>query len=167
MTRAVLDSSVIIALSHLNHFQAIPKVFTETIIPKAVYDEICIKGKGLTGSRMLSNALKQHKVTVTKPENVELVKALLDPLGRGEAEAITIASTIKPDYIVLDDRLARRKAQTMGLNVIGTLRILGLMNKKNLLSLEKLLDSLNALSTIGFHVSEQVIQEYIKSLEKT
>jgi predicted nucleic acid-binding protein len=116
---------------------------------------------------MLSNALKQHKVTVTKPENMELVKALLDPLGRGEAEAIAIASTIKPDYIVLDDRLARRKAQTMGLNVIGTLRILGLIYKKNLLSLEELLDSLNALNTIGFHVSEQVIQEYIKSLEKT
>lgn len=60
---------------------------------------------------------------MVKPENQELVKALLDPLGRGEAEAIAIASFIKPDYLVLDDRLARRKAQNMGLNVIGTLRV--------------------------------------------
>lgn len=167
MTQAVLDSSVIIALSHLNRFQALNKVLTDIIIPQAVYDEICVKGKGLTGSRELSNAWKQNKVTVTKPENVALVKALLDPLGRGEAEAIALASTIKPDYIVLDDRLARRKAQNMGLNVIGTLRILRLMYENKILSLEDLLDSLNILNTIGFHVSEQLIHEYLKSVEKT
>ncbi|MFP3952389.1 MAG: DUF3368 domain-containing protein, partial [Candidatus Bathyarchaeia archaeon] len=115
MTRAVLDSSVIIALSHLKHLQTIDGLFTETIIPRAVYKEICVKGKGLTGSRELSDAIKQQKVEVVKPENKELVKALLDPLGRGEAEAIALASSIKPDYIVLDDRLARRKAQNMGL----------------------------------------------------
>lgn len=167
MTNAVLDSSVIIALSHLNRFQAIDRVFTETIIPKAVYDEICVKGKGLTGSRELNNAIKQHKVTVIKPENVDLVKALMNPLEGVEAEAIALTSVIKPDYIVLDDRHARRKAQNMGLNVIGTLRVLRDMYKNKLLSLEELLDALNVLDTIGFHVSEQVIQEYIKSLEKT
>jgi predicted nucleic acid-binding protein len=46
LTRAVLDSSVIIALSHLKHLQTIDGLFKETIIPRAVYEEICVKGKG-------------------------------------------------------------------------------------------------------------------------
>jgi predicted nucleic acid-binding protein len=121
------------------------------------------QGKGLTGSRELSKAIKQQKVKVVKPENQELVKALLDPLGRGEAEAIALASSIKPAYIVLDDRLARIKAQNMGLNVIGTLRVLRLMYKRNVFPFETLLASINTLETIGFHISEQVIQELMEA----
>jgi len=101
-----------------------------------------------------------------RPENQELVKALLDPLGGGEAEAIALASSLIPDYLVMDDRLARRKAQNMGLNVIGTLRVLRLMYNKKLLSYENLIESINALETMGFHISEKIIQELIKSLDK-
>jgi len=166
LTRAILDSSVIIALSQLKHLQTLDKLFTEIIVPEAVYNEVCIKGNELTGSSELFDAIKLQKIKVMRPENQELVKALLDPLGGGEAEAIALASSLIPDYLVMDDRLARRKAQNMGFNVIGTLRVLRLMYNKKLLSYENLIESINALETMGFHISEKIIQELIKSLDK-
>ena len=49
MSRAVLNSSVIIALSTLGYLDKIKQVFKHVLIAKSVHEEVCIKGRGLTG----------------------------------------------------------------------------------------------------------------------
>ena len=159
MTKAVLDSSVIIALSHTGYLDHLENIFTDPIIPQAVFNEICIKGHGLIGDRELRKAVNNRKIRVMKPQNNNLVEALIDPLGIGEAEAIALAIEENTDYLILDDRLARRKALNMRLPVIGTIRVLKMMYNQEVLESGSLIASLNALKEIGFRISDQVLKK--------
>ena len=94
-----------------------------------------------------------------KPQNNNLVEALIDPLGIGEAEAIALAIEENTDYLILDDRLARRKALNMRLPVIGTIRVLKMMYNQGVLESGSLIASLNALKEIGFRISDQVLKK--------
>jgi predicted nucleic acid-binding protein len=101
-------------------------------------------------------------VKIKRVTNCVTVNALLDPLGQGEAETITLAIEEEADYVVLDDRLARRKARTLGLNVIGTLRVLRMMLDSGLVSKEELAASLETLVQIGFRISTDIIEKVFK-----
>jgi predicted nucleic acid-binding protein len=59
-----------------------------------------------------------------------MFRLILDKLDEGESESIVLASELKADYIILDEKLARRKAGLLGLPVIGTLGILLISSEK-------------------------------------
>jgi predicted nucleic acid-binding protein len=127
LSKAVLNSSVIIALSNLGYLGKLPVIFERILVAKAVYEEISIAGQGLIGEHELQESVKANLIEVKEVKNRLLVNALLDPLDLGEAETITLASEDKADLIVLDDKSARRRAKAMDLNVVGTLRVLRMM----------------------------------------
>ena len=76
--KVVLDSSVIIALGHLGYIGNLKGVFDEVMIPQAVYEEICVKGRGLTGDRELREAMQKGLIGVKEIEDRVMVNALLD-----------------------------------------------------------------------------------------
>jgi predicted nucleic acid-binding protein len=164
VNKAVLNSSVIIALSVTGHLNKLKTIFKEILIAKAVYDEICIAGQGLIGDRELQEALKSKIIEVKEVKNRLLVNALLDPLAIGEAETITLASEERADQIVLDDKAARRRAKAMNLNVIGTLRILRMMYDAKLVDKHEVIESLKKLKTTGFRIGEDVIKKAAQEL---
>lgn len=164
MSKVVLNSSVIIALSMLGYLDKLKQIFKEILIAKAVYEEICIKGRGLIGERELLEAVKNNIIIVKDVKNRLLVNALLDPLAMGEAETITLASEEKADYIVIDDKLARRRAKSMKLNVIGTLRILRLMYDAKLIDKRETIKALEKLKETGFRISEDIANRVLRGL---
>lgn len=164
MSKAVLNSSVIIALSTLGYLDKLKHLFTQVLISKAVHDEICLKGRGLIGERELLEAVKTGIITVKDVKNRLLVNALLDPLAIGEAETIALTVEEKADYIVMDDKLARKRAKSMGLNVIGTLRVLRLMYDAQLIDKSQLLKSLEKLKETGFRISDKLLKKVAKQI---
>jgi hypothetical protein len=67
-------------------------------------------------------------------------------LGPGEAEALMLALELREAVVVLDDALARRVAETLGLNVTGTLGLLLDAKRAGLITaVGPLLDQLEAL----------------------
>lgn len=70
----------------------------------------------------------------------------------------------RADYVALDDKLARARAKFMGLNVIGTLRVLRLMYDAKLIDKNQLLKSLETLREIGFRISDKVINETLRKI---
>ena len=164
MSKAVLNSSVIIALSTLGYLNKLSPLFKEILIAKAVFDEICSAGQGLIGERELQEAVKTNLIEVREVKNRLLVNAILDPLAMGEAETIALASEEKVDYIVLDDKLARRRAKAMKLNVVGTLRILRLMYDAKLIGKSEIIKGLEKLRETGFRISEDVVNKVTKEL---
>lgn len=103
-------------------------------------------------------------MTIKDVKNRLLVNALLDPLALGEAETIALAVDERADYVALDDKLARARAKSMGLNVIGTLRVLRLMYDAKLIDKNRLLKSLETLKEIGFRISDKVINETLTKI---
>jgi len=164
VSKVVLNSSVIIALSTLGYFNKLKQIFKEILIAKAVYEEICIKGRGLIGERELLEAVKNNIIIVKDVKNRLLVNALLDPLAMGEAETITLASEERADHIVIDDKLARRRTKSMKLNVIGTLRILRLMYDAKLIDKHELIKALEKLKETGFRISEDITNRVLRGL---
>jgi len=66
--------------------------------------------------------------------------------------------------VVLDDRLARRRAKSLGLKVIGTLRVLRMMLEYGLMEKEELVEALEKLGEIGFRISSEVVKEALRDL---
>ncbi len=164
MTKAVFNSSVIIALSTLGYLNKIKPLFDSVIIAKAVYEEISIAGEGLIGEKELKEATKTPLFQVKTPKNQILVTALLEPLAKGEAETIAIALEEKTDYIVLDDKAARRKAKAMKLNVIGSLRVLRMMYDNKIISKTNFISALKKLSETGFRITPETIDKVAHNL---
>jgi len=162
VSKAVLDSSAIIALSVLSHLNKLKHLFKETSVPRAVYEEVCIRGHGLIGDSELSEAVKKGVMKVKDVENRTLVNALIDPLARGEAETIALAVEENAEYIVMDDRLARRRAKNLGLNVIGTLRILRMMLDNGLIDKREILNAIEKLRETGFRINNKVVNKLLK-----
>ena len=164
MSRAVLDSSAIIALSVLSHLNKVKHLFKETLVSRAVYEEVCIRGHGLIGEAELSEAVKKGLIEIRDVEDRTVVNALVDPLALGEAETIALTVEENTEFIVMDDRLARRRAKNLGLNVIGTLRILRMMFENGLIDKKDFLNSIEKLRETGFRISDEVIDRVVREL---
>jgi predicted nucleic acid-binding protein len=85
----------------------------------------------------------------------------LDELGRGEAEAITLALQISADLFLTDDQEAARAARQLGLKVIGTVGLTLLAKRKGLIpSVRETLDLLQERG--GLYLSEAVRLEALR-----
>ncbi len=160
----VLDSSVIIALAEINMANIMEALGMEIIVPQAVYKEVVVKGRGRPGSGELENLARQVKVKVLAAQDRALVEALHNPLGMGESEAIALAVE-HGCTVILDDRIARIKARSMGLAVKGTIGLLRLAYDKGIIDKDKLIQALRALKEHGFRVSNSIINEILKKLK--
>ena len=160
----VINSSVIIALAEIGLTSIMVSLTVEVIVPRAVYEEVVVRGYGRPGSRELEELVRQGKVKLLSPHDRMLVEALHDPLGLGEAEAIALAIEYNC-VVVLDDRIARSKAKSMGLKVIGTVGLLRRAYDKGLLNKSRLIQALKQLRKHGFRISDEVVQEVLEKLE--
>ncbi len=134
----VINSSVVIALAEIGLTDIMILLTVEVIVPRAVYEEVVARGRGRPGSRELEELVQQGKVKLLSPRDRVLVEALHDPLGLGEAEAIALAVE-RNCVVVLDDRIARSKAKSMGLKVIGTVGLLRRAYDKGLIDRDGLI----------------------------
>jgi len=66
---------------------------------------------------------------------------------------------------VLDDRIARSKAKSMGLKVIGTIGLLRRAYDEGLVDRSGLVQALRKLREHGFRISDEIIQEVLEKLE--
>ncbi|MEB3786920.1 MAG: DUF3368 domain-containing protein [Desulfurococcales archaeon] len=160
----VLDSSAVIALAEISMADIIEALGVEIIVPQAVYEEVVVKGHGRPGSEELGDLIRRGKVRVLKPRNRALVEALHDPLGMGESEAMALAVE-RNCTVVLDDRIARLKAKSMGLAVKGTIGLLRLAYDKGIIDKYKLVQALGKLKEHGFRISDEIIINVLKKLK--
>ena len=162
--KAVLDSSVIIALSKLKRLEHLTHLFGEIMIPSAVYEEVCIRGRGLPGDKELREAVEKGVITIKNVRNRPLVVEFCRELSVGEAEAIALALEEGANFIILDDKLARKRAAELGLNVMGTLRVLRMFYDKGLMDKQVLVSEIRKLREHGFWVSDDVIKRILEEL---
>lgn len=135
----VSDSSVLIALHQIDQLDLLRLLFSEIVIPPAVAQETA--ASVVKPAWVIERALTQR----IGPE------ILAASLGRGETEAISLALEVTVRWVILDDRPARRLAQSLGLPVIGTLGILLAARRQGLLTAIR--PCLDALVDHHFHIA--------------
>ncbi len=121
MRAAVVDSSVLINLTHLNLVHELSWFFDRVYVPRAVHKEVNRKGRFRYRLKKLYSTGVLRRCTVANETNVSLLLAELD---LGEAEAIIQAQENDAPFFIGDEKRARDIASNMGQKPVGTLAIL-------------------------------------------
>ena len=125
MTTVVSNASPIIVLSKLGELGRLEELFTSITVVPEVYDEVVNRGKGKPGSQELKDEKFLHLTPVKDPMPLKELQTTRN-LGSGEAATLVLAKKIGADLVILDDKQARTIAESNGISVIGTMRILEL-----------------------------------------
>lgn len=151
----VSDSGPLIALAKIGKLNILRELFGEVIIPKAVWVEVVEKGEGKPGSDEVKNATWIKVVEVGDKLSIEILRKEIEA---GEAEAIVLAKELNADLIILDEKIPRIIAKSLGLKVAGSLALLFIAKKKGIIN-EDLEVILGELRAKGVRFSDKVVEE--------
>ena len=122
----IADSSALVALSIVSKLDVLEKLFGEVYVPRTVYDEVSKENKA--ESQELANYCKNKVLDIRSHANFNI------SLGQGESEAIILYSEKNADFLLCDDKKAKKFAQSFGVKVIGSLGILLKAKESGLIS---------------------------------
>ena len=106
---AVSNSSPLILYAGIGRLDLLGRVFTEVIVPPAVWEEVVAEGAGRPGAVEVA---RMPWIRRRALDHQGTALALLSELGPGEAEAIALRLKLgQPGPLLLDDRKGRRIAR--------------------------------------------------------
>ena len=120
MPEAISNTSPLLYLHRIGALEWLPQLFGEVWTPTAVVAEL---EEGRRCGYEVPDLSTLSWVQIVEPRSIPAGWLALD-LGRGEVAAMAMAVENPDRIVLLDDALARRTAQTAGLRVWGTLRIM-------------------------------------------
>lgn len=148
----VCNSSVLIILDKVGALHILKDLFRELLIPMAVRKEVF-------GRRKLPAFVKCIEIS----EPIAL-KILESNLKAGESEAICLYEEIDANLLIMDDLEGRRVAERLGINITGTLGVLLLAKRENLINAIKPL--LDEIVSHGFRVADELYKEILTKADE-
>ena len=153
--RWVVNSSPLILLGKTDNLELLGALTDVAAVPKAVVNEVGIKPDGVPILRVIEQNPPYRVVS----DEAVLPEIFSWDLGAGETQVIANALLHGADRVVIDDLEARRCARSMGLNVIGTLGIIG--RAKVAGRIERATPVIERLRESGLYVSEELVQRLL------
>jgi uncharacterized protein len=129
MRRVVADTSPLFYLLSIGHIDLLRQVFATVLFPRPC------RGNSVILPRRHSSARVEMNDDVS-----------LRALGAGEQAAIAVALSLRADLILIDERKGAHVAITRGFEVTGTLGILALAARRELIDLADAFPGSNGLS---------------------
>lgn len=114
---AILDAGPIFSLATIDQLNLLNHFFDELKIPNAVWEEVTLKDQS-TEVEKIKIFFKDKVQAIKKPNR------LLLTMDYGESEAVTLYEEMMANFLLIDDRKARKIAEGFGVNCIGTLGLL-------------------------------------------
>ena len=159
MRFAVIDSSPLINLVHLELASKLPLYFERVYIPRSVRTEVNRKSRFRYRLKKLYQTDAFRKCNAADDVNVRL---LLSEIHLGEAEALVQAQEQGAAFFIGDEKRARKIGENMGLKPIGILRIIARLH------LEGYADNPYSLvrklrKDLNYRVTDELIQRAIET----
>ena len=168
----IVNSSPLIVFGKLNRINVLLKLFKEIEISEGVYKEAILEGleKKFEDSLILKNYLDNGKIKIIKLESkyLELANKIqyLNNIGIGESQAIALAKQLNRKELIIDESLARETAKSLGLNPIGSLRVLILAYKESLFNEKEVKETINKMIKLKFRISAATLIRFWELFEK-
>jgi hypothetical protein len=147
----IADSGPLIALAGIECLHILPRLYLQVVVPNAVIDEIMAGAHLPAGHDVFEEAPWLERLEAPTPETT-----LSIVLGRGEAEAIALASQHPESLLLLDDRQARRAASALGIRATGSAGVLVRAKTEGLV--EAVRPLLLSMRQNGYYLSVRVIE---------
>jgi uncharacterized protein len=153
----VSDMGPIIALALIDRLDILQSLFESVIISEEVHKEL-LEG-GFSGHGLIP--YHEAKYLKVQPVSFPIDPLLVNVLDTGEATVIQLARETKADYVLIDERKARKIARDIfGLRVIGTVRILIEAKRKG--ALDCVRDALSRLKEAGYWIHDDIVRQALK-----
>lgn len=159
----VSNTSPIVNLAAIGYVHLLRDLFGPVTIPEAVYREIVVAGAGRPGAEEVEAA----DWIVTRPvRSSRLARAFEADVHTGEAEALALALDLEADWILLDERAARKLAASLGLRHTGLLGVLAKAKERSLIpALKPLMDALRREA--GFWISQALYDHVLQRVQES
>jgi predicted nucleic acid-binding protein len=145
-TIVITDTSCFIILDKIDALYLLPQLFAHVITTPEIAKEY---GKTLP-----------DWVTIKLVQNNLLQSEFNDLIDPGEASAIALAAEIKCDYLLTDDRAARKFAEQRGVAVKGSAGVLLYAKQQRIIPL--LRPYLQLIQQTNFRISPSLVDRLIK-----
>ena len=147
MTNKIIisDASCLIALDRINQLDLLQKIFTTILTTEEVQKEF---GEPLP-----------VWITIKQVKDSSKVKELETIVDKGEASAIALALEINDSVLIIDEKKGRKLAKQLDIHIIGTLKILLIAKKKEIIpSIKNIIEQ---LEKNNFRFSQSIINEIL------
>ena len=142
MPVVICDTSPIQYLYQIDFLELLPTLAGQVYVPEAVAAEL----KEGRRRNVLLPALEDLSWLIVRPVRDRTLLPLVTHLGDGEKEVLALGLETQDALLLLDDRDARRYAQTLELEISGTLGLLLRAKERGILdAVQPVLDRLQAL----------------------
>ncbi len=154
----VSDTSCTGYLIKINLLNLLQTIYGEIIVPQAVHDEILdleVKGHSIIEFK------SAEWIKVYPAIDLKNVKEYQHILDRGELEAISIAIDLDADLLIIDEKLGRTIAASIGFDVTGLVGIL--ITAKNKCLIPSIKKALDKVILLGGRISKHLYNIALKS----
>ena len=152
MKVVIADTAPINYLVLIGHVEILPKLFEKVVLPSAVKDELSNPETPTTVRKWI--AAPPQWLEIRHAGGLEGVSSL----GAGETEAIALALELRADLLLMDDRRGVKAARSKGIEVTGTLGVLGLAGKRGLVNLTEAFD---LIKKTNFRCPQTIMDELL------
>ena len=158
--RVVTNASPFILLSKAGLIDLLPALFNEILMPESVWEEIA-QTIDIARENLFSFEKKWIRSACPIVDEVRIWN-----LGDGETEVLSLTLLNKHSHTALiDDRAARRCADTLEIRTLGTGGILILAKNRDLISNVKV--ELDKLIRVGLYISGDVRSAILKQADES
>jgi hypothetical protein len=150
------NTTPFIALASIGKLDLLPQIFDKIHVAVSVIDE-CAEG-----GKILVPDLRSLTWIIPVVDEMSSILPILFELDRGEKQTIILAKKFGATKVLIDERLGRRIAEYLGLNVIGTLGVLAKAKSLGLIS--SFFEAAQSMRRQGIHYNEGLILRLAKHL---
>jgi predicted nucleic acid-binding protein len=159
MSEVVSDASPLIVLAKAQLLDLTPKLFERVLVP----EEVMIEIQGGPSEDPLRRAVSNCDWMLTVRLDSPLPADLVPRLGTGEAAVLEYARTHGNLPVLVDDRQARRRAESLGLKVYGTLSLIAMATTHG--HIQSFSAAVQQLRGAGLYVSDDVIDAVSRTVK--
>lgn len=156
----IADSGPIFSLAIIDKLDILNELFDDIKIPLAVWKEIT-NNESKSVYQIIYNFFKDNIVQIIGINDLSFI------MDKGESESIILCKELHADFLLIDDKKARKIAETLNVKCIGILGILATAKDKGIIEelkpifesflLNKRYYSINLLNAILLEKGEEII----------
>ena len=165
MVKAVSNSTPLIYLAKLNQLPNLFKVLDRLYIPEEVHQEVVVNGKALGKPEVvvIEEFIQKGFIEVrkAKPRSMPITT-----LHVGELAAISLASSMKEKWILVDDKEAVEACNVLGLQPHRTTTLLLEFLKRKLITPKEFESLLLQLTQAGYFLKADVFDYLVREARK-